>query len=93
MDTSIPGGVPLFSARNPCRLGGDGLVLPVTSEPPRNHFRRWSPPEQAAAMPRQAPLIKWVFTLNNPTEQDKKDVLALDYQYLVFQLERGDSGA
>lgn len=44
-------------------------------------------------MPRQTPLVKWVFTLNNPTEQDKKDVLSLDYQYLVFQLERGDSGA
>lgn len=37
-------------------------------------------------------LTKWVFTLNNPTEQDKQDVLSLCYQYLVFQLERGASG-
>lgn len=42
---------------------------------------------------RESQKTQWVFTLNNPDKQvETDDPQRLDYRYLVWQLERGDSG-
>lgn len=34
----------------------------------------------------------YLLTINNPTEEDEKDLVADSYQYLVYQIEKGESG-
>lgn len=67
------------------------LVLPATSGTPPAHF--FLPGLVCTLMSTiESPRTQWVFTINNPTEKDREDVQLLPFRFLVFQLERGDSG-
>lgn len=34
----------------------------------------------------------WCITINNPTEEDHDNLTGLDYDYLIYQIEQGESG-
>lgn len=45
--------------------------------------------QRAQPKKQMAPACDWVFTLNNPTEEDHAAVWAMDYKYIIFSIERG----